>query len=73
MSVDIYEKRLAGVAIAEIELDQENQEPPFPPWVGREVTAEERLQESNMMSLSLASGAPLTVELLLNLPLSARV
>ena len=68
-SVDIYEKRLAGIAIAEIELDHEDQEFLLPPWVGREVTDDERFHKRNMTRLSLAAEAPLTVEQLLKLPL----
>jgi CYTH domain-containing protein len=67
-AVDLYEKRLAGIAIAEIELDHPDQNVPLPPWVGREVTADQRFHKRNMARLSLASDAPLTVARLLALP-----
>ncbi|MCW2272803.1 CYTH domain-containing protein [Rhodoblastus acidophilus] len=66
-TVDVYEKRLAGIALAEIELDHEDQHIPLPPWVGAEVTGDARFHKRNMMRLSLASAAPLTVEDLLGL------
>lgn len=67
-AVDLYEKRLAGIAIAEIELAHADQRVPLPPWVGREVTTDERFRKRNMARLSLASEAPLTVAHLLALP-----
>lgn len=70
-AVDVYEKRLAGIALAEIELDHEDQRIPLPPWVGAEVTGDERFHKRTMMRLSLASAAPLTVEGLLDLTLLA--
>ncbi len=65
--VDIYEKQLAGIALAEIELDRADREFPLPPWVGREVTDDPRFHKRNMMRLALASAAPLTIERLLGL------
>ncbi len=64
-SVDIYKKQLAGIALAEIELDRADREFPLPPWVGREVTDDPRFRKRSMMKLALASAAPLTIEQLL--------
>jgi adenylate cyclase len=66
-SVDVYEKQLAGIRLAEIELDREDQAFPLPPWVGREVTGDPRFRKKNMAKLALSSAAPLTVEKLLGL------
>jgi CYTH domain-containing protein len=70
-SVDIYEKRLAGIAIAEVELDREDQLLSLPPWVGREVTGDARFHKLTMMRMSLTAPAPLTEEQLCRLPVGA--
>lgn len=41
-SVDIFEGRNQGLAVAEIELDSETQSFEKPPWAGREVTHDPR-------------------------------
>ncbi|MGP0106050.1 CYTH domain-containing protein [Rhodoblastus sp.] len=56
-SVDVYEKQLAGIALAEIELDRADREFPLPGWVGREVTDDPRFHKRNMMRSALASAA----------------
>jgi CYTH domain-containing protein len=38
--VDAYEGALAGLVIAEVEMQSENDEPVLPDWVGREVTGD---------------------------------
>ncbi len=72
-SVDIYEKQLAGIALAEIELDRADQEFPLPTWIGREVTDDPRFHKRNMMKVALASGVPLTIERLLGLEVPEHV
>lgn len=72
-SVDIYEKQLAGIALAEIELDRADRQFPLPPWVGREVTDDARFHKRNMMKLALAAAAPLTIERLLGLSVPEHV
>jgi len=67
-SVDIYTGRLEGAALAEIELDREDQDFPLPPWIGQEVSGDWRFRKRNMFRLAQASPAPLTVEYLLGLP-----
>jgi CYTH domain-containing protein len=70
-SVDVYEKQLAGIALAEIELDHEDQDFPFPPWIGTEVTADSRFHKRAMLKMALHSAAPLTIDHLLRLPAAA--
>jgi CYTH domain-containing protein len=48
-SVDVYEKQLAGIALAEIELDRTDRAFSLPPRVGREVTDDPRFHKRNMM------------------------
>ncbi|WP_298424099.1 CYTH domain-containing protein [Rhodoblastus sp.] len=67
-SVDVYEKQLAGIALAEIELDRADRDFSLPPWAGREVTGDPRFHLRNMMNAALSSKAPLTIEQLLGLP-----
>lgn len=38
--VDVYEGELAGLVIAEVELQSESDDPSLPPWLGREVTGD---------------------------------
>lgn len=51
--VDIFEGSLAGLVIAEIELDRPDRALALPAWVGREVTADPRYYNE-----SLAAGPP---------------
>ncbi len=53
--VDVFEGRHQGLAIAEIELDDEDQQFELPPWVGREVSDDDRYFNA---SLSRADGPP---------------
>lgn len=50
--VDVFGGPLAGLILAEIELDREDQPVVLPPWVEREVTADARYRNSR-----LATGA----------------
>jgi CYTH domain-containing protein len=50
--VDVFGGDLAGLILAEIELDREDQPVVLPPWVEREVTADPRYRNSR-----LAAGA----------------
>ncbi|KGF68468.1 adenylate cyclase [Hoeflea sp. BAL378] len=38
--VDVFEGRLAGLVIAEVEMGSEDETPALPAWLGREVTGE---------------------------------
>jgi CYTH domain-containing protein len=51
--VDVYSGILRGVVIAEIELDQENQELILPNWVGNEVTGDPFYKKINMRARAL--------------------
>jgi CYTH domain-containing protein len=56
--VDVYGGILDGVAIAEIELKQETQEPTLPSWVGKEVTGDPFYKKINMRARALKAGGP---------------
>lgn len=53
--IDVFEGRHAGLVIAEVELDSEDQHVDLPDWVGREVTDDNRYYNA---SLSRADGIP---------------
>ena len=53
--VDVFLGRHAGLVLAEVELDDENQSVPLPDWVGAEVTQDDRY---NNASLSRAEAIP---------------
>lgn len=46
--IDVFTGDNAGLVIAEIELEHERQDLVLPPWVGREITHEERYYNSNL-------------------------
>jgi adenylate cyclase len=52
--VDVYEGLLDGVALAEIELTDEDQKLTLPDWIGAEVTADPRYRKVNMVAARLA-------------------
>ena len=49
--VDVYEDVLEGVVIAEVELSEDGQDPPRPPWVGREVTDDPLFRKSQLFNM----------------------
>ncbi len=53
--VDVFEGRHAGLVIAEVELDSEDQHVELPDWVGAEVTDDDRYYNA---SLSRADAPP---------------
>ena len=53
--VDVFEGRHAGLVIAEVELDSEDQAVQLPDWVGVEVSADERYFNA---SLARSEGVP---------------
>lgn len=55
--VDVFEGKLEGLVMAEVELESEDQHVALPPWAGREVTADDRYYNS---SLARAAGPPAT-------------
>jgi adenylate cyclase len=46
--VDIFHSRLEGLALAEVELQSEDEEVALPPWAGKEVTNDSRYQNINL-------------------------
>jgi adenylate cyclase len=46
--IDVFEGENAGLVIAEVELEHEQQRFALPPWVGREITREARYSNSNL-------------------------
>jgi adenylate cyclase len=49
--VDVFEGENAGLIIAEVELAHEQQALDLPPWVGREITQDERYYNSRLVHL----------------------
>lgn len=46
--IDVFEGRHAGLVIAEVELEQEEQQVELPDWVGREVTDDDRYYNASL-------------------------
>ncbi|HTM78555.1 MAG TPA: CYTH domain-containing protein [Devosia sp.] len=57
--VDVFAGRHAGLVLAEVELDAEDQAVELPDWVGREVSDDKRFYNA---SLSRAEGLPVARE-----------
>lgn len=53
--IDVYDGILAGVIIAEVELDAEDQDFPQPAWLGEEITGREEYRKVNMLKVRLAA------------------
>ena len=68
-SVDVYKNDLSGIALAEIELEYEDQPFPMPDWVGREVSEDPRFRKRTIHRLSRDNTRPLSIADLLALPL----
>jgi CYTH domain-containing protein len=64
--IDIYEGRLSGIVLAEIELQSENEYFNLPKWIGQEVTYNERFHKRIIGRLCREAGRPLSVTELLN-------
>lgn len=48
--VDVYEGLLAGVVLAEVELEDADADVPLPGWIGPEVTGDPRYRKINMLN-----------------------
>ena len=48
--IDVFEGRNAGLIVAEVELEAEDQALALPPWVAEEVTADPRYYNVNLLS-----------------------
>jgi adenylate cyclase len=53
--VDVYDGLLSGVILAEVELQDANQELELPTWIGREVTDDPTYRKINMFAQRLAA------------------
>ena len=46
--IDVFEGANAGLVVAEVELEREDQDCPLPPWVGEEVSTDPRYLNANL-------------------------
>ncbi|WP_411902884.1 CYTH domain-containing protein [Methylorubrum thiocyanatum] len=67
--VDVYGGTLAGMILAEVELEHEAQAFEPPPWLGREVTGDPRFRQSALLRRFGEAGRVVTLEELLAGPL----
>lgn len=58
--VDEYRGPLAGIVLAEVELDREDQPYDRPDWLGREVSGDPRFRQSTLLQLCDEAGRSLT-------------
>ncbi|MEN3974697.1 CYTH domain-containing protein [Emcibacter sp. SYSU 3D8] len=66
--IDVYGGDLAGIALAEIELQDESQPFTIPDWLGQEVTGDRRFSKRNIVRLYLETGNCPSMADLLALP-----
>ncbi len=59
--VDEYGGALAGMVLAEVELEHEAQPLALPDWIGREITADARFRQSTLLRLAREAGRPVTL------------
>ncbi len=52
--VDVYAGAYQGLVVAEVEMEHEDQQPPLPSWVGREVTGDRRFSNLVMATEDLS-------------------
>ena len=67
--VDVYQGNLAGVVLAEVELEREDQPFAKPDWVGLEVSGDPRFKKISLLRLRAEAGRPLTTAEILTIPL----
>ena len=48
--VDVFARENAGLIVAEVELEREDEQPPLPPWVGQEVTDDPRYYNARLIA-----------------------
>lgn len=70
--VDVFEGALAGMILAEVELDHANQPFARPDWLGAEVTGDLRFRQSTLLHLCNGADRPVTMDDVLNLPVRVR-
>jgi CYTH domain-containing protein len=56
--VDVHEGALAGLVLAEVELDHEGQHLVLPAWVGREVTGDPAYRKAALLEQAAAAASP---------------
>jgi adenylate cyclase len=56
--IDVFDGENAGLIIAEVELAHEQQKIAMPPWIGREITGDERYYNSHLAHRPFRSFAP---------------
>lgn len=56
--VDVFHGANEGLVVAEVELDDETDDPPLPPWVGREVSRESRYFNSRLATAPYSTWPP---------------
>lgn len=66
--VDVYRGELAGVILAEVELEHEDQPFSKPDWVGLEVSGDPRFKKAFLVRLRAEMGRPLSMTELLAMP-----
>lgn len=66
--VDEFGGCLAGIVLAEVELDAEDQPFSRPDWLGAEVTGDLRFRQTTLLHLCAQSGRPVTMADILALP-----
>lgn len=66
--VDVFRGPLAGIVLAEVELDDVNQAFEKPDWVGNEVTSDLRFRQSTLLHLCNRATRPITMEDVLAVP-----
>ena len=64
--IDVYNGRLSGIVLAEIELQSEDEYFELPNWIGQEVTYNTRFHKRVIGQLCRQAGRPLSVVELLN-------
>src|SRR4051812_10818015 len=58
--VDVYQGDLAGIVLAEVELEREDQPFSKPDWAGLEITGDPRFRKTALLRLRAEAGRPLT-------------
>ena len=53
--VDVFAGENAGLVVAEVEIEAEDQEVALPPWVGREVTGDHRYANASLVGRPFAT------------------
>lgn len=51
--IDVFEGKLTGLVIAEVEMKSETEDPELPGWLGREVTGDKRFSNQSLAEGSL--------------------